>query len=237
MALITGASKGIGRATALSLAREGADVVATARSADLLESLEEEIGNLGRRCLAQPSDVSRREECERSVERAVAAFGGIDILVNDAGVGYSGSVVDSDPEEAERMVRVNVLGVYLMTRAVLPVMIGRGGGDIVNLGSVAGVKYSPNFAVYSATKFAVRALSEALRNEVQAHNIRVTLVHPGMTRTAFYDSFAQKGAPIPVDQGKLLKPDDVADAIRYAVSRPPGVALNEVTIRPNWQVR
>jgi clavulanate-9-aldehyde reductase len=211
--------------------------VGAARSADRLEALKREIEGFGRRCLAQPCDVARREECERSVERAVAAFGRIDILVNNAGVGYSGSVIDSDPEEAREMLLVNVLGVYLMTRAALPVMIQRDGGDIVNLGSVAGVKYSPNFAVYSATKFAVRALSEAMRNEVQAHNIRVTLVHPGMTRTAFYDSFAKKGAPIPVDQGALLRPEDIADAVRYAVSRPPGVALNELTVRPNWQVR
>jgi clavulanate-9-aldehyde reductase len=237
VALVTGASKGIGRATALSLAREGADIVAAARSGDLLGALRGEVEALGRRCLAQPCDVTQREQCERLVRQAAEALGGIDILVNNAGVGYSGAVIDSDPDEAERMLKVNVLGVYLMTRAVLPAMIQRGGGDIVNLGSVAGVKYSPNFAVYSATKFAVRALSEALRNEVQAHNIRVTLVHPGMTRTAFYDSFAEKGAPIPVDKGALLEPDDVADAIRYAVSQPSGVALNEVTIRPNWQER
>lgn len=211
--------------------------MAAATSADLLEALHNEIETLGRRCLAQPCDVTQREECQHLVDQAVEAFGSIDILVNNAGVGYSGAIVDSDPNEVERMLLVNVLGVYLMTRAVLPVMIQRGGGDIVNVGSVAGVKYSPNFAMYSATKFAVRAFSEALRNEVQTHDVRVTLVHPGMTDTALYDSFSQKGAPIPVDQGALLKPEDVADAIRYAVSRPRGVALNEVTVRPNWQVR
>jgi NADP-dependent 3-hydroxy acid dehydrogenase YdfG len=236
-ALVTGASKGIGRATALSLAREGADVVACATSGDLLEALKEEIELLGRRCLAQPCDVTQREECEHAARQAVTSFGRLDILVNSAGIGYSGAIVDSDPEDVELMLRVNVLGVYLMTRAVLPSMIQRGHGDIVNLGSVAGVKYSPNFAAYSATKFAVRAFSEALRNEVQSHNIRVTLVHPGMTDTAFYDSFADKGAPIPIDQGTLLKPEDIADAIRYAVSLPPGVALNELTVRPSWQKR
>ena len=135
------------------------------------------------------------------------------------------------------MVEVNVLGVYHMTRALLPAMISQGGGDIVNLGSVAGVKYSPNFAVYSATKFAVRAFSEALRNEVQASGIRVTLMQPGMTRTPFFESFAQGGAPVPLDQGDILRPEDIAEAIHYAVTRPEGVAVNELTIRPTWQER
>jgi NADP-dependent 3-hydroxy acid dehydrogenase YdfG len=221
----------------MALARNGADIVAAARTADLLEALQEEIEALGRQCVAQPCDVTNREACELLVEQAIETFGRIDILVNNAGVGYSGPIVESDPNEAEQMVRVNILGVYLMTRAVLPGMIRRGAGDIVNIGSVAGVKYSPNFAIYSATKFAVRALSEALRNEAQASGIRVTLIHPGMTRTAFYDSFARKGAPIPVDTSTLLEPEDVADAILYAVSLPANVALNQVTIRPNWQER
>jgi NADP-dependent 3-hydroxy acid dehydrogenase YdfG len=219
------------------LARQGTDVVAAATSSDLLQTLAEEIEALGRRCLVQPCDVTQRGECEHLARHALEAFGRIDILVNNAGVGYSGAIIDSDPEEVERMLRVNVWGVYLMTRAVLPTMMERGSGDIVNLGSVAGMKYSPNFAVYSATKFAVRAFSEALRNEVQGHNIRVTLVHPGMTRTAFFDSFTRKGAPVPVDKGDILKPEDIADAIVYAVSLPSGVALNEFTLRPSWQER
>jgi clavulanate-9-aldehyde reductase len=236
VALVTGASKGIGRATSLALARQGADVVASARSADLLEVLRQEIEVLGSRCMVRHCDVTDRDECESLVERSVEAFGKIDILINNAGIGYSGAVAGSDPGEMERMLLVNVLGVYLMTRSVLPVMIEQG-GDVVNLGSVAGVKYSPNFAMYSATKLAVRAFSEALRNEVQSHNIRVTLVNPGMTRTSFYDSFSKKGAPIPVDRGTLLEPEDIADAILYAVSRPPDVAVNEVTVRPKWQER
>jgi NADP-dependent 3-hydroxy acid dehydrogenase YdfG len=135
------------------------------------------------------------------------------------------------------MVRVNVMGVYHMTRSVLPAMIDQQGGDIVNLGSVAGLKYSPNFAIYSATKFAVRAFSEALRNEVQGDNIRVTLIHPGMTQTPFFDSFAKGGSPVPLDKGKILDPEDIANAIHFAVTRPHGVSINELTVRPTWQER
>ncbi len=132
---------------------------------------------------------------------------------------------------------VNVLGVYYMTRAVLPSMIEQQCGDIINIGSVAGLKYSPNFAMYSATKFAVRAFSEALRNEVQDHNIRVTLIHPGMTKTPFFDSFTQGGSPVPLDKGEILKPEDIANAVHFALTRPEGVSLNEVTVRPTWQER
>jgi NADP-dependent 3-hydroxy acid dehydrogenase YdfG len=157
--------------------------------------------------------------------------------VNNAGVGFSGKIVNSDPKEAEQMVKVNILGVYYMTRLVLPSMIEQGRGDIVNIGSVAGLKYSPNFAIYSATKFAVRAFSEALRNEVQQYNIRVTLVHPGMTKTAFFDSFTKGGSPVPVDKGEILRPEHIADAIHLALTRPDGSALNEITVRPTWQER
>lgn len=124
-----------------------------------------------------------------------------------------------------------------MTRMVLPSMISRQKGDIVNLGSVAAIKYSPEFAVYSATKFAVRAFSEALRNEVQGDNVRVTLVHPGMTETSFFDTFAGESPPIPVEQGEIMKPEEIAAGILFALTRPPGVALNEFTLRPAWQER
>jgi NADP-dependent 3-hydroxy acid dehydrogenase YdfG len=237
VALVTGASKGIGRATALRLAQDGANMVIAATSNDLLQKVKGEIEGLGAESIAVRCDVTHLSECEDLVQQALNRFGHIDILVNNAGVGFSGKIVDSDPKEAEQMVKVNILGVYYMTRLVLSSMIEQGRGDIVNIGSVAGLKYSPNFAIYSATKFAVRAFSEALRNEVQGHNIRVTLIHPGMTRTAFFDSFTKGGSPVPVDKGEILRPEHIADAIHLALTRPDGVALNEVTVRPNWQER
>lgn len=237
VALVTGGSRGIGRSVALSLARGGAHLAIAATREDLLEGVRKECEAYGTDALAARCDVTDRSDCDALAKRVLDRFGKIDILVSNAGVGYSGKIVDSDPGEVEQMVKVNILGVYHVIRSVLPAMIARGKGDIVNIGSVAGVKYSPNFAVYSATKFAVRAFSEALRNEVQEHKIRVTVVHPGMTRTAFFESFAKDGPPIPIDQGDILSPDHIAEAIHFAVTRPDGVALNELTVRPTWQVR
>ncbi|MBW2102921.1 MAG: SDR family oxidoreductase [Deltaproteobacteria bacterium] len=236
-ALITGATKGIGKAIALRLGAAGARIAAAATSEDRLEQLCGELRELGIECFARPCDVTDPEQVGGFVEEAAENLGGIDILVNNAGVGYSGTVADSDPAEMEKMIRVNFFGVYLMTRMALPVMIGQGGGDIVNMGSVAGLKYSPNFAIYSATKFAVRAFSEALRNEVQGHGIRVTLIHPGMTRTPFFESFARGGAPLPLDREDILRPEDIARAVEFAVTRPEGVSCNEITVRPTWQER
>jgi len=237
VALVTGASKGIGRASALRLAEDGANIVIGATSVDLLEMLRRDIASLGVESLAERCDVTRLPDCEGLVKQSLERFGKIDILINNAGVGFSGKIVDSDPKKAEQMVMVNVLGVYYMTRAVLPSMMEQQGGGIINIGSVASLKYSPNFAMYSATKFAVRAFSEALRNEVQDHNIRVTLIHPGMTKIPFFDSFTQGGSPVPLDKGEILKPEDIANTIHFALTRPQGVSLNEVTVRPTWQER
>ena len=235
--LITGASKGIGRATAIRLAKAGANIVAAATHVDHLEELNRELSGMGVKTLSARCDVTRLSDCEDLLKQALDVFDRIDILVNNAGIGFSGNIADSDPEEMKQTIMVNILGVYYMTRSVLPAMIARQSGDIVNLGSVAAIKYSPGFAVYSATKYAVRSFSEALRNEVQPHNIRVALIHPGMTRTPFFDSFARDGSPLPVDRGEILEPVDVADAIHYALTRPQGVALNELTVRPSWQER
>lgn len=237
VALVTGASKGIGRATAQRLAEDGAHTVVGATGLDLLETLRKELEALGVQCLAERCDVTLLSDCENLVQKSLNRFGKIDILVNNAGVGFSGKIVDSDPKKAEQMLKVNVLGVYYKTRSVLPSMIERAEGDIVNLGSVAALKYSPNFAIYSATKFAVRAFSEGLRNEVQGHGIRVTLIHPGMTKTPFFESFTRGSSPVPLDRADILRPEDIANAIHYAVTRPEGVSLNELTVRPTWQER
>jgi 3-oxoacyl-[acyl-carrier protein] reductase len=237
VALVTGASKGIGRAVALRLAADGVYLALGATGAQGLEALQPELEDLGASALVKVCDVGRRADCEDLVQYTLEKFGKIDILINNAGIGYSGTVVESEPGEVERMVRTNVLGVYYMTRAVLPAMVKRQSGDIVNIGSVAGTKYSPQFAMYSATKFAVRALTEGLRNEVQAHNIRVTLVNPGMVDTHFFNAFTRGGVTVAAKPADLLRPDDIAAAIHFALSRPAGVAMNDVTVRPSWQER
>jgi NADP-dependent 3-hydroxy acid dehydrogenase YdfG len=237
VAVVTGASKGIGRATTIRLARDGVKLVIGATNRELLESVGEEAERAGAQVLARYCDVSQESDCKGLVDTAIKKFGKIDILVNNAGVGYSGKIVDLAPEDAEKMVRVNILGVYYMTHSVLPKMIAHNSGDIINIGSVAGLKYSPGFALYSATKFAVKAFSEGLRNEVQEHNIRVTTVHPGMVSTNFFDSFSRGGVRPPTDKGDLLSPEDIADSIHFALTRPRSVALNELTVRPYWQER
>jgi len=237
VAVITGASKGIGRATALRLARDGATVVGCATSEDLLAEVKERVESAGTDCMVRKCDVADWHDCEHLVRSVQERYGRIDILINNAGIGFSGNVVDSKPDDAEQMVRVNLLGVYHMARAVLPVMIEQESGAIVNIGSVAGLKYSPGFALYSATKFAVRAFSEALRNEAQQHDIRVVSVHPGMVDTNFFDAFTRDGSPLPVEKDRLLRPEDIADTIHFALTRPDTVGLNELTVRPSWQER
>ena len=196
-----------------------------------------EAESFGAKVLTGYCDVAERADCRALVESAVSEFGKIDILINNAGIGYSGKVVDLTPEEAEKMVRVNILGVYYLTHAVLPSMIAQNSGDIINIGSVAALKYSPGFALYSATKFAVKAFSEGLRNEVQGHNIRVTTVHPGMVSTNFFNSFSRGGIQPPTDKGDLLKPEDIAENIHFVLTRPRSLSLNELTVRPSWQER
>lgn len=237
VALITGASKGIGRAAAMRLAQDGARIAGCATGTDLLAELKERIESTGAACMVRQCDVADWHSCEQLVRSVREHYGRIDILVNNAGIGFSGKVVDLEPEDAEQMVRINILGVYHMARAVLPGMIEQSSGDIVNIGSVAGLKYSPGFALYSATKFAVRAFSEGLRNEAQPHNVRVITVHPGMTNTNFFDLFTRNGSPLPVEKDRLLKAEDIAETIHFALTRPDAVGLNELTVRPAWQER
>lgn len=237
VAVVTGASKGIGRATALRLAHDGAELVIGATSVALLDSVAREVEAAGTQVVARHCDVALQADCKALADNALDKFGKIDVLINNAGIGFSGNVIALASEDAEKMVRVNILGVYYMTQAVLPTMIAHNGGDIVNIGSVAGLKYSPGFSLYSATKFAVRAFSEGLRNEVQQHNIRVTTVHPGMVATNFFDTFSRGGISPPTGKGDLLRPEDVAESIHFVLTRPRSVALNELTVRPYWQER
>lgn len=238
-AVITGAGGGIGRALALALAGEGANLVCVGRNVEALARAAQEARERTRgQVLAQPADVGEPEDVKALAAAVDRSFGQVDVLVNNAGVGYSGTVLDSDPEEVEEMLRTNVFGTYLVTHHLLPFMIGRGGGDIINLGSVAGLKYSPGFAAYSASKFAVRAFSEALRNEVQGEGIRVLTLHPGMTRTGFFDRFLPGGgSSLPDDADKYLDPAQVARVVLEALCLPPGAAVNEIVVRPTWQER
>lgn len=235
-ALITGAGRGIGRALALALADRHLNLILASRTPGTLDEIATKaVDQTKGQVMAQALDVGDQAAVEKLAAEAGRAFGQIDILVNNAGEGYAGKVLGSDPDQVRRMIDSNLWGLYLVTRFCLPLMSG---GDIVNISSVAGMKYSPGFAMYSATKFAVRAFSEGLRNEAQDQGIRVLTVYPGMTDTDFFQRFAGPGqSPVPTSGGQLLHPAQVAEAIVHALEQPPGVAINELVIRPSWQER
>jgi NADP-dependent 3-hydroxy acid dehydrogenase YdfG len=241
VAAITGASSGIGEATALSLAREGAAVALGARRADRLRDLAERIEGEGGRALAIEVDVADEESARLFVKRTHAELGGLDILVNNAGVMLLGPVEGADTEHWRRMVDVNLLGLLYCTHEALPLMREQGGGTIVNLSSVAGRFARPGSAVYNLTKFGVGAFSEALRQEVVDAKIRVVVVEPGYVETELQghnDPPVQETIAKMREQiGDVLTADDIADGIHWAVTRPPHVSINEVLIRPTGQAR
>ena len=242
VALVTGASAGIGEATALALAAEGAAVALGARRVDRLESLRERIESGGGRAAAIEVDVADEAQARAFVEGARDQLGGVDILVNNAGVMLLGPVSGADPEEWRRMVEVNVLGLLYCTHAALPIMAEQQSGHIVNLSSVAGRTANLGSAVYNFTKWGVGGFSEALRQEALHAGIRVTIVEPGFVETELQ---GHNRNPVVVEQidkmreqiGDLLQAEDIADAIAHAVTRPPHVSVNEVLIRPTRQPR
>jgi NADP-dependent 3-hydroxy acid dehydrogenase YdfG len=245
-ALVTGASSGIGAATALALARHGANVAIAARRRDRLEALAGEIGALGVRALVLETDVTDEAQARASVERTVAEFGRLDILINNAGVMLLGPISGADPSEWRRMLDLNVDGLLHCTHAALPHLLKaaesepRRVADLVNISSVAGRAARSGAGVYNATKFAVGAFSESLRQEVTRKHVRVALVEPGMVATELAghnrpEILAQLRTGLAIEEP--LQSDEIADAIAYVVTRARHVAINEVLIRPTEQER
>jgi clavulanate-9-aldehyde reducatase len=241
VAAVTGASSGIGEATALALAQAGAAVGVGARRTDRLEDLVQRIEADGGRAKAFEVDVAEEEQARRFVGAVDDELGGVDILVNNAGLMLLGPVHGASIEDWRRMVGVNVLGLMYCVHAALPVMEERGGGDIVNISSTAGRRATAFSAVYNATKFGVHAFSEALRQEALNIGVRVTIVAPGFVETELLthnpDYVQQPAEQMKEEIGKVLAPQDIADAIVFAVSQPPHVCLNEVLVRPTGQAR
>jgi NADP-dependent 3-hydroxy acid dehydrogenase YdfG len=219
--LITGASSGIGAATAHHAAREGYRVVLAARSEDKIAALAQELGE--GRALAVRCDVTEWEDQQRMVSEALAAFGQLDVVFANAGFGAPRGFLESTVEHWRAMVLTNVYGAALTIRAALPA-VRETRGHVLLTGSVAGRRALPG-SLYSATKWAVTAMGEALRQEVDGSGIRVTLIEPGMVDTPFFDNRPQ-GA---------LGADDVARAVMFAVSQPPHVDVNEILVRPTAQ--
>ena len=239
VAAVTGASSGIGEATALALAEAGAAVAIAARREDRLAALAERIEG---RSLVAEVDVSDEEQAREFVQRANDELGGLHILVNNAGVMLLGPVAGAHTEEWRRMISVNLLGLLYCTHAALPLIEACGGGDIVNLSSVAGRRADAGAAVYNMTKFGVHAFSEALRQEALHAGIRVTTVAPGFVETELQghnrNPLVKQALSRSREQiGDVLAPADIADAIVNAVSRPRHVCVNEIVVRPTMQAR
>ncbi len=235
--VITGASSGIGEATARLLASEGASVALAARRTDRLESLKAEIESDGGRALVVETDVTDRAACQRLVDQALDAFGRLDVLVNNAGVMPLSFVKNVRVEEWERMVSVNLNGVLYCTAAALGHFVEQEGGHIVNVSSVAGRRVFPGGAVYCATKHAVTAFSEGLRMELgPRYGIRVTCIEPGAVATELAEHIADEEfiAKSSFD-ATPLESEDIAEAIRYALTAPPRATVHEVLVMPTEQ--
>jgi NADP-dependent 3-hydroxy acid dehydrogenase YdfG len=246
VALVTGASSGIGEATALSLAAEGASVALAARRRDRLEALAGRIEGAGGQALVIGADVTDEAQAVDMVDRTVKEFGRLDTLVNNAGVMLLGPILDAPTEEWRRMVHLNLLGLLYCTHAALPHLLEaaeegpRQVADVVNVSSVAGRVARLGSGVYNATKWGVVAFSESLRQEVTARHVRVTVVEPGATITELATHLRPEILQMQAQtfEGvEMLHAEDIADAVRYVVTRSRRVALNEVLVRPTEQVR
>jgi NADP-dependent 3-hydroxy acid dehydrogenase YdfG len=244
VALITGASSGIGEASAHALARRGARLALVARRRDRLEALAERIGQDGERPLVIEADLGERAAAERAVSETVERLGRLDVLVNNAGVMLLGPIEDAPIEEWERMLAINVMGLLYTSHAALPHLLSaaesshRRVADLVNISSVAGRVARLGSGVYNLTKHGVGAFSESLRQEVTGRHVRVSLVEPGAVDTELPDhNRPEIREQIDERFGGIerLEAEDIAEAIAYIVTRPRHVAINELLIRPTEQ--
>lgn len=225
-AIVTGASSGIGRAIARALASEGANVVLAARTQEKLNETKKLIDNEGKgKALIVQTDISNQNDVKQMVDKAKEQFGEIDILVNNAGQMLTGSVRSGEVAEWEQMIDTNIKGLLYGIDAVLPSMLERSTGHLVNMASVSGHEVTKNSSVYSGTKFAVRAISTGLEKELAQTGVRVTNISPGMVATPLSGDNNWNGR-------KKLEADDIARAVIYAVTQPDYVNVNEITVRP-----
>ena len=239
VAVITGASSGIGEATAEALAAEGAAVVVAARREDRLKDLVDRIEGDGGRVLPVACDVTDEEQAHALIQRAKDELGSVDILVNNAGVMQLSKIEKGLSDEWRTMFDVNVMGLLYVTDAAVQAMKEQGSGYVVNISSVAGRKTRPGVGVYSGTKFAVNAISEALRQELIEDNVRVTMIEPGAVETELpnhiTDEEAKEGIDALYQLDDILQAEDIANAIVYCVTQPARVSINELLIRPTQQ--
>lgn len=240
VAFVTGASSGIGEATAVAMAEEGARVAVLARRADRLEQIVKRIEDAGGEAVPIVADVTDEIQLRAAIRRAKETFGRIDILMNNAGVMLLHQIGGADPGEWRQMLELNVLAVMLACQEILPIMKAQGGGHIVNISSVAGRQVKAGYSGYNASKWALGAFSESLRQEVTRQHIRVTVIEPGMVATELREHItdpevrkAQQEAEHSITP---LRGEDVAAAIVFAVTQPEHASISELLIRPTEQV-
>jgi NADP-dependent 3-hydroxy acid dehydrogenase YdfG len=236
--VITGASSGMGAAAARHLAAKGASVVLGARRADRIDALASEINNADGQAAAVVTDVTKQEDLQKLVDTAVEAYGRIDVLINNAGVMPLSPMERLKVAEWDQMIDVNLKGVLYGIAAALPHMKSQKSGHIINLSSVAGHKLFGGSAVYSATKFAVRALSEGLRQEMAAYNIRTTIISPGAVKTELLEHISEKDVREANQDyvGQVGVPAETfARMVAFAINEPDDVAINEILFRPTVQ--
>ncbi len=238
--IVTGASSGIGNATAKKLAEAGAKVVLAARREDELKKLKDDIESNGGQALTVITDVTKRDDVKNLAQQAKEKFGACDILINNAGIMPLSYMKNMHVDEWLKMVDVNINGVLHCLAEVLPQMVERESGHIINISSTAGREVMVGSAVYSATKFAVRALSDGLRQELSANQgIRVTCIEPGAVETELMESITDDELKEDFEDNfgdvDFLDSEDIANAIYYALSQPEGVNVNELQVRPTSQ--
>jgi 3-oxoacyl-[acyl-carrier protein] reductase len=226
-AIITGAGKGIGKACAIALAKEGVNLGIVARSGIDLAALKATLsGTYGVKVQIAAADVSNKAEVDNAVTTILDHLGSVDILLNNAGTAQFGTVMDMDPEEWERIVRVNLMGTYYMTRALLPSMVKQNGGDIINIASTAGERGFATGSAYCASKAAVLGFTEALMQEVRKSNIRVTALNPSTVNTELAHNTGLKVGP----QDRMMQPEDVAELVMATLKLPPRVFIKSAGI-------
>ena len=236
--VITGASSGMGEAAGRHIASLGGRVILGARRADRIDKLAAEITQNGGKALAVAADVTRRSEVQKLIDRAVEAYGRVDVLINNAGLMPLSPLEDLKFDEWDRMIDVNLKGVLNGIAAALPYMKQQKAGQIITTASVAAYKAGPTFAVYPATKFALRGLMEGLRVEVKPYNIRTALLSPGAVKTELLDHISDEGIQAGNRDyvGKVgISPDSYASIAAFLISQPADVDINEVVFRPTAQ--
>ncbi|WP_338539689.1 SDR family NAD(P)-dependent oxidoreductase [Paenibacillus tundrae] len=244
VALVTGASSGIGEATARRLAAQGATVVLVARRRDRLENLASELKNLGGEVLVIETDITDKKQAEHAVQQVIHKYGRLDTVINNAGLMLIGSVSETPSIEWERMISVNINGLLYISHAALPYLIQsaltseRKVTDLINISSVSGRKPSAGQAVYSLTKSGVAAFTEALRQETAGLNVRVAILEPGAVGTELgnhlRDDVREQLSNI-LSNIEVLEAEDIAETIEFIVTRPRRVAVNEILVRPTDQ--